>query len=56
MEVFHVTKKEEYINTLEKFHSYMETKNDNQINEKCTAVSNTPSDIVIWNDVTIKAW
>jgi hypothetical protein len=50
-----VTRKGEHVNTLEKFHVYMETKNDTQINGKCTGVNNTLFDVVISNDVTSKA-
>jgi hypothetical protein len=55
MEVFHVTKKREHMKTLEKLHIYMETKNYNQISEKCTGFNNTLFDAVISNDVTSKA-
>jgi hypothetical protein len=43
------------MNTLEKFHIYRETKNDNQINEKCMGVINTIFDVVMSNDITSKA-
>jgi hypothetical protein len=40
------------MNTLEIFHIYTETKNNNQINEKCTGVNNILFDMVISGDVT----
>jgi hypothetical protein len=43
------------MNTLEIFHIYRETKNDNQIKGKCTGVSNTLFDVVMSNDITSKA-
>jgi hypothetical protein len=55
MEVLHVTLNGEHMNTLEKFHIYVETKNDNQINEKCMEVSNTLFGDVTSNDITNKA-
>jgi transposase-like protein len=52
MEVLHVTKKWEHMNTLEKFHVCIETKNNNQIDEKCTGVNNILFDAVISGDIT----
>jgi hypothetical protein len=46
MEILHVTKKGEIMNTLEKFHICNEIKLDNQINDKCTIKSNVIFDTI----------
>jgi hypothetical protein len=40
MEILHITKKDNKMNTLEKFHMYNVTRLDNQINEKDTVRHN----------------
>jgi hypothetical protein len=50
MELLHVTKKGNMINTLEKFHMYNVTRLHNQINEKDTVQRNVLFDTLIQNN------
>ena len=50
MEVLHITKKGNMMNTLERFHIYNVTKLDNQINDKGTLKYNVIFDIIIQRD------
>ena len=47
MEVLHIKKKDNIMNTLERFHIYNETKLDNQINDKRTVKQNIIFDTII---------
>ena len=47
MDILHVTKKGEMMNTLERFYIYNETKLDNQINDKCTVKPNIIFETII---------
>ena len=47
MDVLHVKKKGNMMNTLERFHIYNETKSDNQINDKGTVKQNIIFDTTI---------
>ena len=47
MEVLHINKKGNMMNTLERFHIYNVTKLDNQINDKGTVKQNIIFDTVI---------
>jgi hypothetical protein len=50
MEIVHVTKKGKFMNTLEGFHIYRETKANNQINDKLTVRENAIFGTIIKED------
>jgi hypothetical protein len=51
MDVIYTTAKGKMFNTNEKFYIYRETRNNNQINDKCTVTPNIIPDTVILKDV-----
>jgi hypothetical protein len=48
MSILHVSKKGKMLNTLEWFHIYTETKNQNQINDRHTISPNTIFDALLY--------
>ena len=49
IDIFHVVKKGKLMDTLERFHIYKETKNENQINDRHTIVQNILFNIILQN-------
>jgi hypothetical protein len=49
MSVLHIINKAEHMNSLEKFHIYVETKTNSQIDDKYTGINYSLSDVVISN-------
>jgi hypothetical protein len=47
MDILHVTSKGTMMNTVERFHIYNETKNENQINDRGTVKPNAIFDSII---------
>ena len=49
-DIIYITNKNKMLNTMEKFYIYIETKTDNQLNDKCTVKPNKIFDMLILKD------